>query len=205
MVFLFGVLRISYLSWLGGLESIKTLAGLSPALSAYKFKNMNILLWLSSSGVKILIIIIIGLLLNLFLQLIIKNFIIKKIKKTKRGKKRINTLVSIFSKTLGFVITIAVILTILPELGVNIAALLAGVGVMGLAVGIASREIVADFLSGIFIIIEDQYQIGDRIKVIGIEGEVKEISLRRTTIQDDVGFKHDIGNSQIKTVAKKVL
>lgn len=149
---------------------------------------------------KILIIILSALFLNLFLDSFITFLVNKKIKKGKRAK----TLISVFQGTANFVIVISAILMILPELGINIAPLLAGVGVLGLAVGMASREIVSDFLSGIFIIIEDQYHVGDRIKVLNIEGKVKEITLRRTTIEDDNGFSHSICNSQIKTIATKL-
>ncbi len=158
-----------------------------------------------SSGIKIVIIIILAIFFNIFLQKFIKRIIVKNIKtKTKKSKKRAETLVSVFIGTLRFIIAIAVLLMILPEFGINITALLAGVGVIGLAIGMASREIVSDFLSGIFIIIEDQYHIGDRIKVLNIEGEVTEITLRRTSIKDDTGLLHSICNSQIKTIAKKL-
>ncbi len=180
-----------------------TLAGSNPAFSVMNY--INIVPWLMSSGIKIIIIICLAIFFNIFVQSFIKKIVLKNIKtKNKKAKKRTETLISIFVGTLRFVIAIAVLLMILPEFGVNIAALLAGVGVIGLAIGMASREIVADFLSGIFILIEDQYCIGDRIKVLNIEGEVTEITLRRTSIKDDTGLLHSICNSQIKTIAKKL-
>jgi len=120
-------------------------------------------------------------------------------------RKRAETLISIFGGTLKFTISIIALLMILSEFGVNIGPLLAGAGLVGLAVGMASREIVSDFLSGLFIILEDQYHVGDKVKIAGIEGEVKEITLRRTIIKDEGGLVHSIPNGQIKTVAKKNL
>jgi len=67
----------------------------------------------------------------------------------------------------------------------------------------ASKEIVSDFLAGLFIILEDQYRIGDKVEVGGKEGSVTEISLRRTVIKDNTGAIHLIPNSQIKIVTKK--
>lgn len=161
--------------------------------------------WILSKGLRV-----VGILLGAFvLNFVVRALIIKGFQKrigngfNGKKKKRVETLISIFKGTSGFVISILVILIILPEFGVNISALLAGVGVLGLAVGMASREIIADFLSGIFILIEDQFNVGDTVKIMGIEGEIKEITLRKTMILDEAGNMHLIPNGQIKVVAKK--
>ncbi len=77
---------------------------------------------------------------------------------------------------------------ILPEFGINIAPILARVGLMGLVVDMADRDIISDFISGLFLLLKDQYHTGDKIKILGIEGEVKEITLRRMVIKDEAGF-----------------
>ncbi|MDD3711717.1 MAG: mechanosensitive ion channel [Patescibacteria group bacterium] len=136
------------------------------------------------------------------LQRVIVKSIDKHLKFKSNHKNRIRTLITVFSGTSSFIISVTAILLILPEFGVNIAALLTGLGVMGLAVSLASQSIVTDFISGIFIIIEDQYMIGDKVKIAGIEGVVKEMSLRRTVIEDSEGTTHSIPNGQIKGVAK---
>ena len=161
--------------------------------------------WLLSHGIKIVLILVGACLVDRFLKI----FIAKAVKKIISGKiqeperKRAETLISIFEGTLKFVISIVAFLMILSEFGVNTAPLLAGAGLIGLAVGMGSKEIVSDFLSGLFIILEDQYHIGDRVKIAGVEGTVKDITLRRTTIEDESGLLHSISNGQIKTVAKK--
>ena len=91
---------------------------------------------------------------------------------------------------------------VLPELGVNTAPILASVGVAGLAIGMASKDIVSDFVSGLFIILEDQYHLGDKVKVAGLEGKVIEITLRRTIIKDGEGRTHSIPNSKVTVVSK---
>jgi len=166
----------------------------------------NLISWLLSHGIKIIFILIGAYLLNHFLQIFIGKIIQKHLadKINKKGKKRVETLISILGGTLRFVIYIIAVLMILPEFGINIAPILAGLGLAGLAVGMASRDIISDFISGIFIILENQYQIGDKVKIIGIEGEVKEMSLRRTVIIDENNTCHSIPNSQIKLVSKKV-
>ena len=161
--------------------------------------------WLLSHGIKIVLILFFAFLVNQFFKLFIKKAVRKMIgDDMKEGKrKRAETLISIFGGTLKFTISIIALLMILSELGVNIGPLLAGAGLIGLAVGMASKEIVSDFLSGLFIILEDQYHVGDKVKIAGIEGEVLEITLRRTIIKDEAGLVHSISNGQIKTIAKK--
>jgi small conductance mechanosensitive channel len=172
------------------------------------FQNFfqNLIPWLTSHGIKIVFILIFVFLINRFLKIFIKRtverIILKKMEKIER--KRADTLISVFSGTLKFTISILALLMILSELGVNIGPLLTGAGLLGLAVGMASREIIADFISGLFILLEDQFRVGEIVIISGIEGEVKEISLRKTKIKDKEGTIHLIPNSQIKMVSKKV-
>ncbi|MDI6883210.1 MAG: mechanosensitive ion channel [Patescibacteria group bacterium] len=168
-------------------------------------KNLSV--WFFSHGLKVILILIAASLVNRFLATFIKKFVKKQIKdKTSEEKrrKRAETLISVFYGTTEFIIWIVAILMILPEFGINIAPILAGLGVAGLAVGMAAREIISDFISGLFIILESQYSVGDKVKIAGIEGEVKMITLRRTIIKEGTGILHSIPNSQIKLVSKKL-
>ena len=99
-------------------------------------------------------------------------------------------------------IWVVAILMILSELNVNIGPLLAGAGILGLAIGMASRDIISDFLSGFFIILENRYQVGDQVKIAGVEGRVTGISLRRTLLKDKTGKIHFIPNGQVKITSK---
>jgi len=165
----------------------------------------NLTPWLTSHAIKIISILIGAYLLNRFLQIFIGKIIQKHLadKISEERKKRVETLISILAGTLRFVIYIIAILMILPEFGINIAPILAGLGLAGLAVGMAARDIISDFISGIFIVLENQYQIGDKVKIAGIEGKVKEMTLRRTIIIDENKICHSFPNSQIKLVSKK--
>ena len=161
--------------------------------------------WFLAHGLRIILILAAALLLDYFLRTFIEKGVNKKLKNKIDGdrKKRVKTLISVFGGTLSFLIWITAILMVLPEFGVNITPILAGLGLLGLAVGMAARDIISDFISGIFILLEGQYYVGDRVKISGIEGEVKEITLRRTTIKDEAGLFHSFPNSQIKFVSKK--
>lgn len=171
------------------------------------FQNFfqSLLPWFLSHGVKIVLILVVAFLVDQFLKVIIGRAV-KKIsgnKIEKAGKKRAETLISVFGGTSKFIIWIIALLMVLPEFGINIGALLAGVSLIGLAVGMASREIISDFISGFFIVLEDQYYVGDKVKIAGVEGIVREITLRKTVLEDEAGLLHLIPNGQIKIIAKR--
>ncbi|GAH80681.1 unnamed protein product, partial [marine sediment metagenome] len=116
-------------------------------------------------------------------------------------KKRANTLSSVFVNTGTIIILIFAIFTMLPEFGVNIAAMLAGLGIVGIAIGFGAQSLIKDLLAGIFILLEDQYRVGDVVNVAGIGGLVEEIGLRRTVLRDLDGIVHSIPNSEIKVAS----
>lgn len=113
-------------------------------------------------------------------------------------EKRTNTLSSILVKMAGIVITVIAVITILPEFGVNIATLLAGVGIGGLAVAFAAQNLVRDFITGFFIILEDHYRIRDVVTIAGISGTVEQMGLRRTIIRDALGNVHSIPHGKVE-------
>jgi small conductance mechanosensitive channel len=89
----------------------------------------------------------------------------------------------------------------LDKLGVNLAPLLASAGVAGIAIGLAAQNIVKDVLNGILILIEDQFNVGDTVRLAGLSGTVEAMTLRKTTVRDADGTLYVIPNSQITTVA----
>ncbi|MDP2664100.1 MAG: mechanosensitive ion channel [bacterium] len=165
----------------------------------------NLIFWFLSGGVKIIVILVVTIVISQFFRVFIEKVINKQIRDRVDGekKKRAKTLISIFGGTLKFIIWITALLMILPEFGINIAPILAGLGLVGLAVGMAARDIISDFISGLFILLEGQYHIGDKVKIAGLEGRVKEITLRRTIIEEETGLIHSVPNGQIKAVTKK--
>jgi small conductance mechanosensitive channel len=92
-------------------------------------------------------------------------------------------------------------LQILDTLGVNLAPLLASAGIAGIALGLAAQNIVKDVLNGILILIEDQFNVGDTVRLAGVSGTVEAMTLRKTTVRDIDGTLYVIPNSQITTVA----
>ena len=118
-------------------------------------------------------------------------------------RQRIQTIINVTSGTLSFVIFVIAVMMIMPEFGVNIAPILAGLGLAGLAVSMAAKDVLTDFITGFFILSEGQFNIGDKVKISGIEGIVREISLRRTMIETEDGTFNYIPNREIKVVTRK--
>ena len=92
-------------------------------------------------------------------------------------------------------------LQILDALGVNLAPLLASAGIAGIALGLAAQNIVKDVLNGILILIEDQFNVGDTVRLAGVAGTVEAMTLRNTAVRDADGTLYIVPNSQITTVA----
>src|SRR5579863_3538739 len=91
----------------------------------------------------------------------------------------------------------------LAALGMNLAPLLASAGVAGVAIGLAAQNIVKDVLNGVLILLEDQFNVGDTVKLAGLSGVVEAMTLRKTMVRDGDGTLYVIPNSQITTVANQ--
>lgn len=98
------------------------------------------------------------------------------------------------------VVTVAVFLA-LSEIGIEIGPLLAAAGVAGLAIGFGAQSLVKDFLSGFFILLENQYRVGDVVKIGDFAGIVEKMTLRITALRDIQGVAHFIPNGEIKSVS----
>ncbi|MGE5207427.1 MAG: mechanosensitive ion channel family protein [Chlamydiota bacterium] len=100
-----------------------------------------------------------------------------------------------------FVIVFLALMQILPVLGVNMGPLLASAGVAGLAIGFGAQTLVHDVINGFFILLENQYAVGDVVRVAGVKGTVEAMTMRNTTLRDDDGTVHIVPNSEIKIVS----
>ncbi|MDZ4277700.1 MAG: mechanosensitive ion channel family protein [Dehalococcoidia bacterium] len=111
--------------------------------------------------------------------------------------KRVDTLSHVAYRTLSIVAVFIALMTILPEFGINVSALLAGFGIIGIAVGFGAQSLVRDVIGGLFILIENQYGKGDVVNMAGVGGLVEDVNLRRTMLRDLDGAVHTIPHSQI--------
>ncbi len=113
---------------------------------------------------------------------------------------QLRTLSSIIYSVGVFIIMFLAALQVLPLLGINMGPLLASAGIAGLAIGFGAQSLVHDFINGFFILVENQYDIGDTVKIAGVQGVVEDMTLRRTVLRDDNGSLHTVRNGQITVV-----
>jgi small conductance mechanosensitive channel len=119
----------------------------------------------------------------------------------RRSISQVRTLTSVFRATgIGIIVFLAT-MEVLPLLGFKLEPLLASAGVAGVAIGLAAQTIVKDCLNGVLILVEDQYNVGDVVRLAGLSGTVEGMTLRRTLVRDSDGTLYVIPNSQITTVA----
>ncbi|MFC1993085.1 mechanosensitive ion channel family protein [Chloroflexota bacterium] len=162
--------------------------------------------WLLHHGTRILIILALGviawLILEKTLSPLVGRFLVKTKGESKEAiKKRGDTLISVFTGAGKIIIILVVILTILSEVEISIGPVLAGLGVAGLAVGFGAQYLIRDLIAGVFIVMENQYRIGDVVRIADIAGMVEEIHLRKTVLRDLDGIVHHIPNGEIKTAS----
>ena len=100
---------------------------------------------------------------------------------------RVRTVGQLIVRIGAAVILVIAALMVLGELGVNIGPAIAGLGLVGIAVGLGAQTLVKDWLAGIFVVLESQYSYGDLVRIGGVEGTVEDFSLRRTLLRDADG------------------
>jgi small conductance mechanosensitive channel len=166
--------------------------------------------WLLSTGIVILAYIVFAYLIYRLLKLLIPRIVNRTIRATGKGRhsklwfeNRTQTLSSMLTSTIGVIIGVVVFFMLLSELGLgaSIAPLLAGAGVVGVALGFGAQSLIKDFLNGLFILLEDRYNKGDVVKIAGIAGQVEDVNLRRTVLRDLDGIVHTIPNGEITTAS----
>jgi small-conductance mechanosensitive channel len=114
---------------------------------------------------------------------------------------QVRTLAAVINSVGVFVVVFVSTLMILGTLGLNVGPLLASAGVVGLAIGFGAQTLVKDVINGFFILLENQYDVGDVVRIAGVKGTVENMSLRHTTLRDDDGTIHIVPNSAILIVS----
>jgi len=162
--------------------------------------------WLIDHGIRILVIVVVGAVLwfalNKFLPPIVRRLMVTTKGESKEGiKKRRDTLVGVLTGVGRVFIGIVAIMMVLDEVGVNITPVLAGFGIAGLALGFGAQYLIRDLIAGMFIIMENQYRVGDVARVADIAGLVEQVTLRKTVLRDLDGIVHHVPNGEIRTAS----
>lgn len=164
--------------------------------------------WLLTHGIKMLLIAVGAYILKMVLARIIDRavriaVIRDETMTVEAERQREDTLIRIFTGATSILILIMAVLMILKEAGLDIGPLIAGAGIAGLAIGFGGQYLIRDIISGLFLILENQYRIGDVISINDKSGIVEDISLRKTTIRDISGTVHHIPHGEIKIVSNQ--
>ncbi|MEL1242033.1 mechanosensitive ion channel family protein [Flavobacterium flavipallidum] len=162
--------------------------------------------WLLTSGIKIIFIISIAFFLNKILIRFIEKAVRIAVRPDKYSskeaeEKRENTLIQIFATSSKIAILCISSLMVLEEFGIEIGPILAAAGIVGLAFGFGGQYLIRDIISGLFIILENQYRVGDIVNLDLASGKVEQISLRKTTLRDIDGTVHHIPHGEVKRVS----
>ena len=152
---------------------------------------------------------VIGILVLFFLGRALLRLVVRRLSKivddgddtrVSQKEQRAETLGQIIITTGSIVIYVIILLMILSLFGIDIRPILAGAGVIGLAIGFGAQSLVKDFVSGLFILVENQYGMGDEVKIGSFEGKVIRITMRSTVLQNEEGKTYYISNGLIKDV-----
>jgi|tagenome__1003787_1003787.scaffolds.fasta_scaffold20942571_2 small-conductance mechanosensitive channel len=174
----------------------------------------RILAWLWDPGLRILLIVVIALvvirLARTFVHQTVKALLDRE---TTEGTaqelsavevtKRMDTLETLGTNVIRLFVTLIALVMVLGELNLDIGPALAGLGVVGIAVGFGTQSIVRDYFTGALILIENQFSKGDVVTIAGVSGTVEDFSLRRTTLRDLDGVVHTVPNGEIKVASNR--
>lgn len=195
------------MGWQKYLQPFRTLLNvlfvLVAAVLVLKVLNINV----SGEGVRLVR--IIGIVAGACIILKIVNLAVAQMERLvedndpvlSEAEKRAKTLGKIINNASIVIVGCVAVMMILSEFGMNIAPIITGAGIAGLAVGFGAQNLVRDIISGFFLILEDQIRVGDIARINGIGGSVESIRLRTTVLRDLEGIVHIFPNGEIKQVA----
>jgi len=156
--------------------------------------------WLGISDVAIkitFIVVVSGVIVRIVKKMISKVFLLRAKSRLRTSERRDETMKRLLHNVAAYIIYFIAILMALETVNVNVKGLIAGAGIVGLAVGFGAQSLVKDVITGFFIIFEDQFAVGDFVRIGQLEGTVEEIGLRTTKIKNVTGELNIIPNGNI--------
>jgi small conductance mechanosensitive channel len=156
------------------------------------------------NGVRIAVVLVLSYALIRFARIVSQRVLERVIEKGGMGpeeKKRFDTLARTLVSTLTIVIAVMAVIIVLGQLGIQIGPILAGAGILGLAVGFGAQSLVKDVITGFFILFDNRINVGDVIQAAGVAGLVESMNLRIVTLRDLEGKVHFIPNGEISVVS----
>ncbi|MBN1969951.1 MAG: mechanosensitive ion channel family protein [Candidatus Delongbacteria bacterium] len=165
--------------------------------------------WLEEDLLRIIIITLvlfitlklINFIFNRLKRILLSNLVLNRVQGREESEKRITTLIKILKYIVKVIVYITFITHLLKLFGVDLGPVVASAGIAGLAIGFGAQELVKDFISGFFMLLENQIRVGDYVIINDTYGEVERIEMRTTTIRDFNGNVHVFQNSKISTLS----
>src|SRR6266851_5210068 len=186
-------------SWI--MQTIALAEGnIPPLLRDWREDTMT---FLRHDAPKILLVLLVAYLLTRMARAVARKTADLHVRKLPSGVRvqQVRTVASVVTSIAVFVIFFVAALEVLSLLGLNLGPMLASAGIAGLAIGFGAQTLVHDFINGFFILLENQYDIGDIVRVAGVKGAVEDMTLRHTVLRDDDGTVHTVPNSAIQIVS----
>src|SRR5437868_11988291 len=152
---------------------------------------------------KIVLVILVAFILTKIIRAISRKSAELQVRKLPPGVsvQQFRTVTSVITSVGVFVIFFVAALEVLSLLGLNLGPMLASAGIAGLAIGFGAQTLVKDFINGFFILLENQYDIGDMVRIAGVKGTVERMNLRQTVLRDEDGTIHLVPNSAVQIVS----
>lgn len=168
----------------------------------------SLLPWLGTHGVEIILVVLAVFVVKKFGHIAIEKIVRQSVPagsfdRPEDEQAREDTLIQILDGVISVLVWVVACMLILSSLGVNIAPLLAGAGLVGVAVGFGAQYLVRDIITGLFIILENQYRVGDIVCLDDTCGSVEKVTLRTTILRDMDGVVHYVPNGEIKRTSNK--
>ena len=177
--------------------ALAAIAGIS--LGTGLFKSVGDML----KGIHINLISIVQVIMMVLLVLALENLILWAVGLIKPKNPRAQTLLSIFGSIMRYITAIVIICWGLTILGANVRTIVAGVGIIALIIGFGAESLIADMVTGVFMLFENQYNVGDYIEVGGFRGKVTNIGIRTTSLEDAGGNVKIINNSMMTNLLNR--
>ena len=168
-----------------------------------QFNFEESLMLLISKGIKLLILLIIFLLSKKIINFLFKHTVGRSLSWTIQTSARKKTIEHLLHNCMNYILYFFLVYWLLSILGVPVSSLLAGAGLAGVALGLGAQGFLSDVVNGFFILLENQFEVGDSVEVEAITGLVSTVGIRTTQIRGFDGTLHFIPNRNIKIVSNK--
>ncbi|MFH1087276.1 MAG: mechanosensitive ion channel family protein [Chloroflexota bacterium] len=188
------------------LVSVAALMALLLVLKAWEISASAVNAWLVQHGSRIGLIAVVAMAaivaIGEFVPILVANSLAHRAgEPAEEANKRGKTLSRVLVNAAQVVVLLGTSFAALSELEIDIAPILAGVGVAGIAIGFGAQSLVKDLLAGLFIILENHYRVGDVVRIADVAGLVEDINLRRTVLRDLDGIVHIVPNGEIRVAS----